>query len=263
MEEKSKDIYKNNFTEYLLCLALDIGEGMLKNGAEISRVEDTIERICRAYGAEHVECFTIISMISTAIRMPSGEYSTQMRRVKSTATNLATLESLNALSREICKNVPPLSEVERRIAEIKGTRPYPEWVRLCAMALAASAFCVFFGGGVMDTLITLLIGAVLFFIDSYTSPRMNGMVKILFSSFVAAGIATLSVHLGIGQNETAITIGAIMLLVPGLAFSTAMRDLLSGDLLAGSLKMIQACLCALMIAFGYMAAVSLIGGILV
>ena len=91
---------------------------------------------------------------------------------------------------------------------------------------------------------------------------MNGMVKILFSAFVAAGIAALSVRLGIGQNENAITIGAIMLLVPGLAFSTAMRDLLSGDLLAGSLKMIQACLCALMIAFGYMAAISLIGGVL-
>ena len=44
----SQDIYKSNFTEYLLCLALDIGEGMLKHGAEIARVENTIERICYA-----------------------------------------------------------------------------------------------------------------------------------------------------------------------------------------------------------------------
>ena len=63
MENKVREIYKDDFTEYLLCLALDVGEGMLKNGAEVARVEDTIERICHAYGAVHVEVFSIISMI--------------------------------------------------------------------------------------------------------------------------------------------------------------------------------------------------------
>ena len=33
-----------------LTLALDIGERLLVCGAEVSRVEDTITRICRAYG---------------------------------------------------------------------------------------------------------------------------------------------------------------------------------------------------------------------
>ena len=96
-----------SFAEYLLCLALDVGEGMLKNGGDVNRVEDTIERICRAYGAEHVEVFTIISVINAAIRMPDGSYSSQLRRVKSTSNNLGKLERLNALSREICKEKPP------------------------------------------------------------------------------------------------------------------------------------------------------------
>ena len=48
MENTEKQLYKEDFTEYLLCLALDVGEGMLRNGGEIGRVEDTIERICRA-----------------------------------------------------------------------------------------------------------------------------------------------------------------------------------------------------------------------
>ena len=92
MENKVREIYKDDFTEYLLCLALDVGEGMLKNGAEVARVEDTIERICQAYGAVHVEVFTIISMINAAVRMPDGSYSSQLRRVKQTSTNLDKLE---------------------------------------------------------------------------------------------------------------------------------------------------------------------------
>ena len=71
MQNQEIELNSKN-TEYLLCLALDIGEGMLKNGAEVSRVEDTIERICKAYGAVHVEVFSIISYIHAALRMPDG-----------------------------------------------------------------------------------------------------------------------------------------------------------------------------------------------
>ena len=52
-----------SFADIVLCTALDIGEHLLKNGAEVSRVEDTIERICFAYGAAHVESFSITTLI--------------------------------------------------------------------------------------------------------------------------------------------------------------------------------------------------------
>ena len=109
---QGKEIYKKDFAAYLLCLALDVGEGMLKNGGDVNRVEDTIERICRAYGAEHVEVFTIISVINAAVRMPDGSYSSQLRRVKSTSNNLGKLERLNALSREICREKPSLDDFD-------------------------------------------------------------------------------------------------------------------------------------------------------
>ena len=48
VEKRERAIYKDDFAQYLLCLALDVGEGLLKTGGEVSRVEDTIERICYA-----------------------------------------------------------------------------------------------------------------------------------------------------------------------------------------------------------------------
>jgi len=260
LEAKSKEIYKNNFVEYLLCLALDVGEGMLVNGAEVSRVEDTIERICTAYGAEHVEVFTIISVIHASVRMPDGSYSSQMRRVKSTSMDLSTLEDLNALSRKICSAKPSLEEFDEELHKQREKSSYPAWVLALAWAVAAGGFTFFFGGGFLDALVSAVAGVSMFCIENYSSRRINGIAKVVISSFITAAIAGLAVIAGIGSDGGAIIMGAIMLLVPGVAIGVAMRDMLCGDLLAGMLKTLQAIISALMIAFGYILAVSIIGG---
>lgn len=246
-------------TEYLLCLALDVGEGMLKNGAEVSRVEDTIERICKAYGAVHVEVFSIISFIHAAVRMPDGSYSSQLRRVRSTGTNLSTLERLNSLSREICKATPPLAEFDEKIHELKRKRCYPSWLRISSAAVAVGSFSVFFGGSLIDALVAALAGVLISLVDIYAPKRVNAFAKTVFSAFLASMITAGCVLVGVKVNPDFVIIGAIMLLVQGLAFGTALRDLLCGDLLTGTLKTLQALLGALMIAFGYMIAASLTG----
>jgi uncharacterized membrane protein YjjP (DUF1212 family) len=252
VENKIREIYKDDFTEYLLCLALDVGEGMLKNGAEVARVEDTIERICHAYGAVHVEVFTIISMINAAVRMPDGSYSSQLRRVKQTSTNLDTLEGLNSLSRKICREKPSLDEFDNMLHELKNKRTYPYVVSIIAASLSTGAFCLFFGGGIFDAVITFLIGVGIFFINNFPSKRLNSIAKTAISSFFAATVAGVALIAFPWVNVDAIIIGAIMLLVPGIMFGTAMRDLLCGDLIAGTLKILQAIIQTLMIGFGYM-----------
>ncbi len=255
---EKREIYKENFAEYLLCLALDVGEGMLRCGAEISRVEDTIERICNAYGAEHVEVFSIISYINAAIRMPDGTYSSQIRRIKSTSTNLSLLEKYNALSRKICLSKPTLAEFDGEIRTIKHTKLYREPMLCAASGLAAASFAVFFGGRWNDGLIAFLIGVIIGIVDLKMPLKVNAMAKTVISSAIATAVAILFAAIGATGSSHFVIMGAIMLLVPGVAFGTAMRDLLYGDLLAGTLKTLQAILTALMIAFGYMISVELI-----
>ena len=248
--------------DYLLCLALDIGDEMLKNGGEISRVEDTVERICHAYGAEHVEVFTIPSLILAAIRMPGGAYSSQVRRIVKNDNHLFRLEQFNAISRKICRETPPLDQVDTMIREAKAKRLYPEWLRCVAAASAASAFTVFFGGGWRDALVAFALGLLIFLIDMIPFRHVNRLAKTVLQSFLGGLLACVSVIIGIGQNAPMIIIGTIMLLVPGLFFGTALRDLLSGDTLAGTLKTVQCFLTAMMIAAGYLLAMLLIGGVL-
>ena len=248
---QGKEIYKKDFAEYLLCLALDVGEGMLKNGGDVNRVEDTIERICRAYGAAHVEVFTIISVINAAVRMPDGSYSSQLRRVKSTSNNLGKLERLNALSREICREKPSLDDFDERLHKLKNYREYSRGVIVATSAVAAAAFTLLFGGKLPDALVSAAIGAVISLIEFASKDKFNIMARIVLSAFVATVISAISVKLGLAGSHDTIMSGVIMLLVPGMAFGTAMRDLFYGDLIAGALKTLQAVLFTLMIAFGF------------
>ena len=81
--------------------------------------------------------------------------------------------------------------------------------------------------------------------------------SMVFSTFF---LSCFAAKMGFGDNLPAIMIGNIMIQIPGLSFGTALRDLLGGDLLAGSLRTIQALLSAVMIAFGYMLAMIAVGG---
>ena len=259
MEKRTREIYKDDFADYLLCLSLDVGEGMLKNGADVGRVEDTIERICFAYGAAHVEVFSIVSMIIAAIRMPDGTYSSQLRRVRQTANNLNMLEELNALSRRICRETPPLDEFDNMLHELKRRKIYPNLVGILASAVGTAAFCLLFGGGIVEAAITFLIGAAISAFNQYAPKRLNAMARTVIAAFLASALAAVASMIIPGLNVDSIIIGAIMLLVPGLIFGTAMRDLLTGDLLAGMMKTLHAFLQTLMIGFGYMLLYAIIG----
>ena len=103
---------KSNMTAaQVVRVAMDIGEKMIICGAEANRVEDTITRICKAYGADRVDVFSITSYISTTIT--SGEEkATESRRIHSYSNDLDKLEYLNAVSRYICTNLPEYNNID-------------------------------------------------------------------------------------------------------------------------------------------------------
>ena len=238
----------------ILAIALDVGAELLRVGGEIHRVEDTVTRICRAYGAEGVEVFAITSLITAEIRMPDGSYATRNRRVSAAYNHLARLEALNALSRKICKQPISAAEVNARLEAIRYYRPVPEWLCCLGGPLATGGFAIFFGGSLMDGLAAMVIGLILTLFARLRPVQINSMVKTLISSFAAGSLSVLCINLGFGDNVDKIIIGTIMLEVPGLSFGHSLRDMLSGDTLAGAMRFVQTILQALVIALGYMAA---------
>ena len=246
--------------ERLNCV-MDIGEQMLFSGAEVHRVEDSVGRMCRALGAARVDCFIITSSMVVTIQDAGGEIHTETRRIQSFGTNFQRLCRLNALSRRVCAEQPTTEEIREELAQIKAEKPYPFAAECVTYAVIAAAFTVFFGGGAIEGIVAALIGLAVRLVF-LLSGRIIG--NAIFTKFLSAlsitALAYLFTLLGVVTTPDHLIIGNIMLIIPGLGFTNALRDLFIGDSIAGILRLLEAALSAVAIAAGYFAFVFLLGG---
>lgn len=245
--------------EKIVAGMLDIGEALLTSGAEVNRIEDTIIRIGEAYGFVRVDVLTITASIVLTVHTAQGESLTQTRRIRKTEINMERVDKLNALSRTICETKSELEYVEQHLELIRNTSHYSEAVMMLAYIMVAASFTVFFGGNAVDALISAISSIwVRLLVRIGTRIRMNPIFQNMMCA-AAAGLFVLALSkLGLQFNTDSIVIGNVMLLIPGLALTSALRDIIGGDLITGSLVMIEAVLKAVAIALGF--AVLLIGG---
>ncbi len=249
-------------SSFLLSCALDIGEQMLISGAEIYRVEDCIKRICLSYGMKRIDVFTITSSIVATLEDNEHRNITQTRRISSYNIDLSKLDKLNRLSREMCAHKPPLEEVHQNIKEIKGEKKYPLWLECLTYGAIAGAFTVFFGGGFKDAAVSFAIGIILRLVVYLTGlTKVNQVFSSLISSFTMCFLAFVCVNHIFGESIDKIVIGNIMLLIPGVGLTNSLRDLISGDIMAGMLRLCEVILIALSIAAGYILSALVIGGL--
>lgn len=83
---------------------------MLRSGAEVDRVEDSMYRMCKSYDIEQCNIFAIQSNIQATIRPTGGSHITQIRRIRSTSFYYERLDYLNNLSRYICQHKPSVED---------------------------------------------------------------------------------------------------------------------------------------------------------
>lgn len=237
--------------EQILDSILDAGECLLTAGAEVSRVEDTIRRMAKAYGFVRTDVLTITSCVIVTAHTEQGDILTQTRRILKRSTDMRRIQAVNALSRSVCAQPVPLEELRARLREIEQTTDSPVWLVLLSYLMIASSFAVFFGGSLRDGIAAALCSAVLFAIDRMgTEIWLQPMILTIFSAAVQCFCAFLTVWIGLGQSVDCIVIGNIMLLIPGVALITALRDMITGDIISGLLGLCEAILRALAIAAG-------------
>lgn len=235
----------------LLDLAADLGYRMAVSGAETYRVEDTVRRVLLAYGLDPqvaaVPGYLIVSILS-----PTGEPITRMRRMGFHGNDLDAVERLNALSRKICAETPPPEEAAALFQQVTASVPhYSPAMRLLGHFLGAAGFGVLFGCGLLDAVFAGLCGIVIFFVSGLLDRLdVNPIFGTLTSAFLMSWVAYGLNAAGILQNSDTVIIGAMMILVPGLVFTNALRDMIYGDTSSGINKCVQVLLIACAMALG-------------
>ena len=245
----------------LLTCVMDIGELMLVSGAEVHRVEDSIQRMCLALGADRADVFIITSNMIATFYVGENGY-TQTRRINGIGTDMEKLHRLNALSRRICAEKPSVEEIRAECAAIAALKPYSFWAELAACAVIAGAFTLFFGGGMIEAIVSFFVGAIVK-VTLFLAERTlkNKIVCKFICSFLASSLAFLAVKLSITNDIDKVIIGNIMSLIPGIGLTNAIRDVFTGDNIAGILRSIEALLVALAIGAGYFLFVCTLGGL--
>ncbi len=242
--------------------AMNIGEQMLLSGAEVHRVEDTLYRLCASFGAERTDVFIITSSMIVTIHTPGGEIYTETRRITASGTDFERLDKLNNLSRRICYQGLEVSEIDAEIKKITNVKTFPFWSEVFAYAIIAGAFTLFFGGTWFESLVSLVIGAVIRLLIFFSDCTVKNKIFAKFiASFASASAAYLAKRLGIITDVDEIIIGNIMTLIPGIGLTNALRDLFTGDSIAGLLRTVEAVLNALAIAAGYFMLILIMGGV--
>lgn len=244
----------------LLHAVLDIGEAMQNSGAEISRVEDSIERMCMAYGVRRVSVFTITANMVVSMEVDDDTVITQTRRMRQTSTDLTRLDKLNDLSRYICAHKPSVEDIQQRYRDIQLLPRLSKPMTYLGGVLTAAGFTVFFGGDLWDALAASLLSLLVECMMLLPIRRQINPLFYLFGTAFCTGLGALVLYsLGLGNHLDAILIGCIMLTIPGLAITNAVRDLLSGDTFSGLSRLCESLLQAGGIACGFALAIYLLG----
>ena len=239
-----------NDMENLLNLSCELGRQLMCNGAEICRVEETVERLLAAYGCSDFEVFAIPSCVIINIRGEERNY-TKSVRIRSGAIHLDRLRKLNALCREICADPPAVEEAGKRLREILANPVYPAWVDYLAHGVVAFFFTLFWGGCLPDAVVAFFCGLIVKRTVGFMhSVQANGFFTNLVAAMFATVLPVILQMIGCVAHVDKIIIGTIMLLVPGLAITNMMRDMLAGDYLTAVVRLTEVMIVALGITIG-------------
>lgn len=236
----------------ILAAILDVGELMLTSGAEVNRVEKTIQRMGKAYGCSKVDVFTITSSIVVTVKTQEGQILTQTRRIYEYATNMGRVENCNRLAGKICEKPLDVEMLQEEIQKIREDVGYPGWMNLLCYPVIAASFTVFFGGSGLDFVSSAICSILL-----YGATRLCGFLKLqriimtLVCSMITCGGTVALKKLGVVDSIDMVIIGNVMLLIPGIALTTSLRDMISGDMISGLLGLCEALIRALAIAAGF------------
>lgn len=237
--------------EQCLNFCCEMGRQLIRNGAEIYRVEESANRMLAAYGYEEAEVFAVPSCVIMSIHYGERNY-TKSVRIKSATNNLDKLDRLNALCREVCRDVPEVEDAFTRLREIMGRPSYPAWLSYFGYGCVAAFFTLFWGGHALDAAIAFLCGMIVKAAVGYMV-RLNAnvfFVNLCASMLLVMVPVTLTYAGCAGIHTDKIIIGAIMLLVPGIAITNVMRDVIIGDFMTALSKLAEVLIVAMAIAVG-------------
>ncbi|MGN0775302.1 MAG: threonine/serine exporter family protein [Candidatus Ventricola sp.] len=234
-------------------VAMKAGRLLLENGAEIFRVEETMERICRYYHVQNPSFFVLSNGIfmTGGGSAPGGRPFAHVEHIPVKGAQLDRVVAVNQLSREIESGRRTLAEADACLNSIARMPGKKRWQQILASGVGSACFCILFGGSGPDSAASFLAGLLLYaYVLLLSVPHMSRMIGNVLGGMLASAACVALFMLGLGADLSHMIIGAIIPLIPGIPFTNGIRDLADGDYISGSVRLLDALVTFLCIATG-------------
>ena len=243
----------------LLNFSVKIAKSMLSYGAEVYRVEDTVNRIYKSF--DNIKAANILvtyNFVIVSFTYNDNTYTT-MRRVVLGDRDLEKIALLNDISRKMVMGGCTLDYAFRKMKEIKAKKRYPAYIVISALMMSAPFFAIMFGGTFKDSLVAFLIMAIQAAFITFTSKyKLTLFVSNFLGAFIGTVLVMLLNKIFLIHNPFSIIIMSLMPLVPGVQVTNAVRDFMAGDHLSGMIGLQAAIFVSTAIALGVVLGLKLV-----
>lgn len=228
-----------------------IGQEMLQSGGEISRTEEVMIHVANAFEIEEFDCYVLANgiFISSVI---DGDYYGKTLFVPISPMNLANVDAINHLSRQIVAKKTTLDDAWKELERISLMPSTTIPLKIVGYMMGSASFCYLLGGNLIDASLSSIAGLLLALYFIYVVPKLGlskFVVNILASSMVTL-YACLLTAFQPKLNLDTIIMGGIISLVPGVALVVGIRYIFSDDQSSGMIRLVDAFMTALCIAVG-------------
>ncbi len=236
-----------------LSLAMDIGELMLKYGCETARVETTVDILLNNsdYCLES-DSLVLTTGIFATITDKNSQSHTMIKRVKNVSSNLTSIAKLNELSRLYVTKQTDYEAAKKLIEDIRNTPVYPKYIVSLFCGVTSMFFCYMKFLSPLDALMSFIAAFIAYTISVYVIEEKveNRIMQILITSIVVVFFSVLTKLAVPSSDVNSVVIGGILPLVPGTETITGMRDIMEGNFLAATARLLNAIIIGVSIAVG-------------
>ena len=237
------------------------GNLLLSSGAEIYRAEETMHRIADAMQIKDMDAYVTNRGIFASGNVPGKGIESRIMSVPDKELNIDKIEAVNELSREFCSNRMDLSYLKASLQNIANMGEQNVGERILSYFLGAGCFSYAIGTSFRDSLCAAIIGSLVGFYMIWSKYRIKSRVLItIIASVLTAVLSNLCVAIGLGSQLSFIIIGAMMDLVPGVAFVNSVREFSQNNFATGQTLLTSALLTCVSMASGVALVEQLVSG---
>ena len=225
---------------------------MLSCGANLERVNITMESIAHHYGIHDLGIHSLSTMISISALGEEGRNVSKVTRVPPLILNMEKLRLITVLVKKVNKEKPEPELLDSMLEDtLAGVKSHKESTRFIGFLIAIAALTRLFGGLWQDEIVAIVNTALLFFLSKmFTKLRINHILTNFIELYIVGMITGLLTWAGFVQNFYVVILANAFFLIPGIPLVNSVRSIICGNELNGLLELFKVILESLSIVAG-------------